>query len=133
MKKLLLTLGLSSLLLVGCGDDSTSSEEGKESTSDEVETSGKTITDAEIQKLYSEPKKFKGYSYDFVGRVFTTPEKDDEGVYLQVWADFENSEYNTIVFYEDSNFEVNSEDYIKVSSTVKDVFEGENMLGGKVT
>lgn len=134
MKKLLFSAALVSALLLGaCGDDSSSSNDKKETASAEVETKGKTITDADIQKLYTEPKKFKDYQYDFVGKVFTTPEKDDEGVYLQVFADHENSELNTIVFYEDPDFEVNGDDYVKVSSTVKDVFEGENMLGGKVT
>lgn len=131
LKKLLYLGALSVLLLAGCGD---SNSNDKDKSATEVETSnGKIITEGDIQKLYTDPKKYKGYQYDFIGKVFTTPEKDEDGVYLQVWADHENSELNTIVFYADPNFVISGEEYIQVSSTVKDAFEGENMLGGKVT
>lgn len=130
MKKLLYIGALSALLLSACGDsDNTKTEEPTNAEA----ANGKVISEGDIQKLYTEPKKFKGYQYDFVGRVFTTPEKDDDGVYLQIWADHENSELNTLVFYEDPTFEVQSDSYVKVSGTVKDIFEGENMMGGKVT
>lgn len=134
MKKLLYVGVLFTLLLAACGDsNSSNSESNTDGKTGTEETNSKVITGEDIQKLYTDPKKFKGYQYDFVGKVFTTPEKDDDGVYLQVWADHENSELNTLVFYEDPLFEVQSDSYVKVSSTVKDVFEGENMLGGKVT
>lgn len=132
MKELLI-LFATIFLLGACGsNEEKNSNEGKK-----VETSSavteKIIQDGDVAKLYTSPKNYKGYNYSFIGKVFTTPEKDEDGVYLQVFADPKNSEYNTIVAFEDSNFEVSDGDYVKVDGIVEGVFEGENMLGGAVT
>lgn len=130
MKKLLYIGALSALLLAACGDSGDSGS--TDSSANEKEVSGKVISDADIQKLYTDPGKYKGYEYEFVGKVFTTPEKDDDGLYLQVWADPEKSEYNTLVAYPKTDVDIDEGDYVKVTSKVKKVYEGENMLGGKV-
>lgn len=131
MKKLVFSsMLILSLGLAACGND----EEKKEvsASNSTEETSKKTINDGDIAKLYTSPKNYKGYNYSFVGKVFITPEKDDDGVYLQVFADPQNSEYNTLVAFNDPNFEVSEGDYIKVDGVVKDEFSGENMMGGSV-
>lgn len=129
MKKIL----LSSILVLSIGLGACSGDEEKANDSETkgtAETSNKTIEDADVAKLYTSPKKFKGYNYSFTGKVFTTPEKDEDGVYLQVWADPKNSEYNTLIGFEDPNFEVADGDYVKVVGVVEKEYEGENMMGG---
>ena len=130
MKKMFFSASLILVLvLAACGDN----EEKVNSDSNKTaENSKKTIEDGDVAKLYTAPKKFKGYNYSFTGKVFTTPEKDDDAVYIQVWADPKNSEYNTLVAYEDPNFEVADGDYVKIDGVIEDEYEGENMLGGTV-
>ncbi|NME07360.1 hypothetical protein [Psychrobacillus sp. BL-248-WT-3] len=128
MKKFLLIPIVFTFILLGA----CSSEDDTKPAKD-TNTSSKTIEENDIAKLYTTPKEFKGYNYNFVGQVFTTPEKDNKGVYLQVYADSKNYEYNTLVSYEDPNFKVADGDYVKVSGVIEDEFEGENMLGGVVT
>lgn len=135
MKKLLFSMALILVLgLAACNSDEgkvNNSETNKTSEkSVTAEKSNKTIEDGDVAKLYTSPKKFKGYNYSFTGKIFTTPEKDDDAVYLQLWADPENSEYNTLVGYEDPNLEVADGDYVKVVGVIEDVYEGENMMGG---
>lgn len=121
---LVLSLGLAAC---GSSDESTTKVPASEKS---AET--KTISEGDIAKLYTSPKKYKDFNYSFIGKVFITPEKDDDGVYLQVYADPQNSEHNTIVAFEDPDFEVNDGDYVKIDGIVKDEFKGENMLGGSV-
>lgn len=120
-----------SLGLAACGSGEGEKTEVSASNKSE-ETAKKTISDGDIAKLYTSPKKYKGYSYSFVGKVFITPEKDDKGIYLQVYADPQNAEHNTIVAFEDPDFEVSEGDYVKIDGVIEDEFEGENMLGGSV-
>lgn len=135
MKKnlFLITAIITTLILGACGQEEEKSTEKGETVETSSVPSKKTIEDGDVAKLYTSPKKFKGYNYSFVGKVFITPEKDDDGVYLQVYADPKNLEYNTIVAFDDPNFEVADGDYIKVDGVIEDEFEGENMLGGVVT
>src|SRR5699024_4332684 len=79
------------------------------------------------------PKKYQGYEVEFTGQVFIEPEKDDDGVYLQVYADPENYEKNTIVGIEDSGFDVSTDDYVNVTGIIKDEFDGENAFGAELS
>ena len=47
-------------------------------------------------------------------------------------ADPENIDYNTVVAYFDPELTLEDGQYIRISGTVIDVFEGENMMGGKI-
>ena len=47
-----------------------------------------------------------------------------------MWADPENIDYNTVVAYFDPELTLEDGQYIRISGTVIDVFEGENMMGG---
>ncbi len=87
----------------------------------------------EIKTLYTAPENFKDHFVEIVGRVFVTPEYDDNGVGIQMWADIENSDKNTIVYIYDKDFEVKQNDYIRIVGKVGDVFEGENAFGGAVS
>lgn len=87
----------------------------------------------EIKSLYTTPEKFKDHYVEIIGRVFTAPEFDEDGVSVQMWADIENSENNTIVYIGDKDFDVKQDDYIRIVGKVGDVFEGENAFGGTVS
>lgn len=76
--------------------------------------------------MYSDPNTYKHL------KVFITPEKDDEGTYLQVYADPENHEQNLIVSIMDPNLDVSMDDYIEIKGKVQGEFKGENMMGGEI-
>jgi hypothetical protein len=103
----------------GCGGSSAHSDEH--------------FTRANWDQLQSDPNAHKGASVDFVGRVFTAPERDKKGTYLQVWADPKSSEQNTIVGYSDPSFKVAEDDYVHVVGTVKGKYTGKNAFGADVT
>jgi hypothetical protein len=127
------------VLLSACDSSSKSSEKStSQSTqtatpSTEESSSGESFSRSNWDVLQSDPNAHKGAKVDFVGRVFTTPERDKKGVYLQVWEDAKNSENNTIVAYADPQFRVAEDDYVHVVGTVKSEFKGKNAFGADVT
>ena len=123
------------LLASGCGSSGSSSKKASSTSTAETD-SGKASESFDRSNwalLASDPNSHKGANVDFVGQVFTTPERDKKGVYLQVWQDPANSENNTIVGYPDSAFKVAQDDYVHVTGTVKGEFKGKNALGVEVT
>ena len=90
------------------------------------------LTDAEFDQMMTAPAKFKGRAVEFYAQVFVEPEKDEDGTYLQAYADPNNYGKNVIIGLNDPSFAVKSEDYIHVEGVVKDEFKGENMMGGTV-
>ena len=119
--ELLCLLAIAALLLAACG-----------SSSNEKPAANKTFTRSNYAQLVSNPDDYKGARVRIVGKVFSV-ERDEKGTYLQVWADPANSEWNTIVTVSDPKLAVAEDDYVKIVGTVTGKFEGENMLGGKVT
>ena len=77
------------------------------------------MTEEEIAQMYSNPEQFEGRTLEICGRIFDTPEYDDQAVYFQMWADPENSEWNTIVAYRDSSVDLESDNYVRISGTVQ--------------
>lgn len=86
----------------------------------------------DYDKLYSDPKQYKGYEIELTGQIFTEPEKDDRGTYFQMWADPEQLEKNTVVKVMDLNLNVKSGQYVKIKGVVGDEFEGENAFGATI-
>lgn len=130
-----LAVAASAVLAAGCGGSSGSSAESN-SASTAGTTSGESseaFDRSNWDLLASDPNSHKGANVDFVGRVFTTPERDEKGVYLQIWEDPANSESNTIVGYADPAFKVAQDDYVHVKGTVKGEFKGKNALGAEVS
>lgn len=130
MKRMLCML-LSLILVIGltaCGGGGTTDANSPAGTQE----AQKPLSSAEIKQMYTNPADFKGRTVELIGKVFSEPEYDMDGVYFQMWGDPQNSELNTVVGYLDPEFELVSGDYVKILGTVKDVFEGENMMGGKI-
>jgi hypothetical protein len=134
MKKALFTFIFAalSLSLAGCGEETSTTDGANEAASEVSESKGTLLSADEFEKMFSDPKKYKGSKVEFYGRIFVEPERDSDGTYLQVFAN-NNSERNTIIMIEDPNVDVAMDDIIHVTGTVKDAFEGENAFGGVIT
>lgn len=132
MKKLAMMwtlLGL--LLLAGCGE-SEKQDHSVESEENLKKVKG-TVLAEEFDQMYSDPAKYKNYEVTFTGRVFVEPERDADGVYLQIWADPVNHEKNMIVAYDDPQFSVKTDDYLLIKGIVKKEYKGENAFGATLT
>ncbi len=121
----------SSVTSSGTTSAETSEESQESSTSSSKDTS--PLSDSEIKELYTNPDKFEGRTVTLSGQVFSEPEYDESGVYFQMFIDVENAEGNTIVAYPDPDFELESDDYVKLTGAVAGTFEGTNAFGGTVT
>jgi hypothetical protein len=135
MKKLL-SLFVALLLVVGvvgCSSKETSSGSKNDNKKQEKPVSKEPLSKEEFVKMISDPDKYKGAKVDFYAKIFTEPEKDDDGTYFQAFADPKNSNQNVLIGVPDPNLDVKNEDIIHVVGTVIKSFEGENALGGKVT
>jgi hypothetical protein len=142
----LIALGV---IVAGCGgssesgsgsDDTTAAETTaveKETVSDVV-SEETTASDERFSRenwdvLASDPDSYKGASVDIVGKVFSTVERDAEGVYFQMWADPKESELNTVVAAADTSLRLKDGDFVHVKGEVRGVFEGENSFGAELT
>lgn len=124
--------GTSSSNSTSSQDFSESSEEQSSEKSEEIED--KTpLSESEIAQMYTDPDKFMNRTVTLTGRVFTSPERDEDGIYFQMFYDTENHDLNTIVAYFDPAFELEEGDYVKLTGVVSGNFEGENAFGGTVT
>lgn len=132
MKKLILFTCLSVVIVIlgACGDSESSTSKDS-NASEEVSNKGKLKTE-DYEKLYSDPEKYIGYEVELTGQVFTEPEKDSDGTYIQFWADPENSEKNTLAAINDPSLKISTNDYVRVKGVVKDKYEGENAFGGTI-
>ncbi|MEI3611871.1 DUF4352 domain-containing protein [Pseudogracilibacillus sp. SO30301A] len=119
------------LVLSACGSDDSTSSSSAEKNEEEKSVKG-VIEPEQFDTMYSDPKAYKGYEVEFTGQVFTEPERDEDAVYLQVFAKPENSEHNVIVYFDYEDVEVHTDDYVQVKGIVTDEFEGENLMGGTV-
>jgi hypothetical protein len=139
MRKLLLMSGFLLVFgLIGCSNETEGDAEKNASATpekevEEKETSAKGVIEPEqFDKMYSDPKSYKGHEVAFTGQVFVEPEREEGAVYLQVFAKPKNSEQNVIVSFDDGDFDVGTSDYVQVKGIVTDEFEGENLMGGTV-
>lgn len=134
MRKHLSLLFIFVLLLVaaaGCSSESSSQSSGGKKESQTKETK-EPLSKEEFAKMISNADEYKGAKVDFYAKVFVEPEKSDDGVYIQAFADPKNSEQNVIIVA-DPKTNVKTDDIIHVVGTVRESFEGENALGGTVT
>ncbi|RYG72469.1 DUF4352 domain-containing protein [Lentibacillus lipolyticus] len=129
------------LILAACQAEGTDNETGsqesdaagaEESSADGPSATKGTIKQAEFEKVFSDPKAYKGYEVTFMGKVFVQPERDNDGTYLQVYADPENAEQNVIVGVGNPELDVSSEDYVRVTGVIQGEFTGENAFGAEL-
>ena len=91
MKRLLYLL-LTFIILLGltaCGSSSSANtNQGESSTpAEQPKQEIEPLTEIEVKQMYSNPKDFVGRRVELVGKVFSTPEYDKDGVYFQMWGD----------------------------------------------
>lgn len=137
MKKKTLASILSICVLLsvfsGCGNTSSASNSADTDDSSIVSENGKEyIDETQIDAMFTSPDDFKGQYVKLTGMIFATPEYDDEGVYVQMFADPENSANNVIIKYANPNIKLNNGDYISIDGYIKGEFKGENAFGGEV-
>lgn len=132
------------MFLSACGGDSSNDNvSGDSSNSDEAtdqqvqaeekeEPVNETVPIEEFYKVSQNPADYINANVEFYGRIFVEPEKDNDGTYLQLFADADNNQ-NVIVAINDPNLDVATEDIVYVTGHVHDVYEGENALGGTVS
>lgn len=118
---------------VGCGSSTTAGPQTQPAITTQAPASDESFDRSNWDLLASDPDSHKGASVDFVGKVFSAPERDAKGVYLQVWEDVQNSNNNTIVAYADPSFQVSDGDYVRVTGTVKGTFKGKNAFGAELS
>ena len=85
-----------------------------------------------LNKVYGNPDGYKDHCVEVTGKVFGEPDYDDGIMAIQIWADPEKNEKNTMVYISDEDFEVEDEDYVRIKGIVEGTFEGENMMGGDI-
>lgn len=123
-KKLMaaLLMGTMILGLTACGGSSESAEPKEK----------EYISEEQIPELFTSPEDFKGKYVKLTGQVFVEPEKDDDGVALQIWNDPKNVQNNFVVYYSGDN-SIKSNDYVMVDGEISGEFSGENAFGGEVS
>lgn len=87
----------------------------------------------EIDKAYSDPESASGKFIKISGQVFGEPEKDENNIYFQMYADPKNQGKNTVVVFNENNIDVNSDDYVIVKGEIQGAFDYENAFGGQLS
>ncbi len=90
------------------------------------------ISEADIEKAYASPDSYRGQYVKLYGKVFGEPEKHEDAVYFQMYADPENYEKNTVVFLYGVQ-DIASDDYVVVDGVISGAYEYQNMMGGTIT
>ena len=134
MKKKLVTIIISLLLAVsmyGCGNSESTPE--KETEKQEKSKEKVYLEESEIGAFFSNTDDFKGKYIKLDGRIFTSPEKDEDMIALQAQHDPDTSSYNFIVYTEDESLSFKNGDYIVADGEILGELKGENLFGGEVT
>lgn len=91
------------------------------------------IKGKELKTLFTTPENFKNNCIEVIGKVFAEPEYDEDGVGIQIFADYKNHENGLLVIIPDKDFEVENGDYVKIVGIVGDVYEGQNIFGNTLS
>lgn len=108
------------LQLAGCGGTSAAEQKPP-------------LTEAEISQMYTDPDAFKGRKVTLAGKLLGDPQKDDSGIYFQMYGDPAKYERNTIVKYSNKEASFSGQDYVKITGTIDGAYDGKNIMGGKIT
>lgn len=89
------------------------------------------INKESINDIYSDAEKYKGQFIDISGKVFN--KKTEDGItLLQINADVDNSDDNTLIYYQGKT-DIKNDDFIKVAGYILGTSEYSNALGGDVS
>lgn len=89
------------------------------------------INEENISDIYSNAEKYKGQFIDISGQVFN--KKTEDGItFLQINADVDNSEDNTLIYYQGTT-DIKNDDFIKVTGYILGTNEYSNALGGNIS
>ena len=92
-----------------------------------------TFTNSNYAELHSDPKAHKGASVNITGQLLERPEESGNELAFQMFVDAENSDWNTIVYTDQTDLDLNMDDYVRVRGEVLGSLEGENAFGGSIT
>lgn len=95
--------------------------------------SGRTFTNENYAGLFSDPDAHQGAQVDVTGQLLERPEIADGELAFQMFVDIENVDWNTIVYTDQTDLELNTDDYVQVRGEVLGSLDGENAFGGTVT
>ena len=90
------------------------------------------VESSNLNYIYSDTYSYLGKFVDITGIVFGEPEVSGEYTFLQMWADPENSEKNTIIYYK-GNIDVKADEYIKVTGYVNSNESYTNAFGATIS
>lgn len=90
------------------------------------------IEEGKLDYIYTDTYQYLGKFVNISGKVFGEPETNGEYTVFQIWADPENAEKNTIVYYK-GQIDAKTDDYIKLTGYVYDVTDYTNAFGGSVS
>lgn len=99
---------------------------------EQPEVSSEVFTNENYGQLFSDPDAYVGAEVDVTGQLFVPPERDSGELALQIFVDPENSEWNTVVYSENSDLGLESGDYVRVKGSVLGSLSGENAFGGSI-
>jgi hypothetical protein len=119
----------------GGGSNRSSGDEGRKKAAAGnagIETM-ESFTNENYAELYSDPRAHKGASVDIAGQLLERPEESGGELAFQMFVDVENSDWNTIVYTEQTDLDLNMDDYVRVRGEVLGSLKGENAFGGSIT
>lgn len=119
MKKILSILTIA-FLLVGCGGIANYDPEN-------------LMNSNEIKSMFSSPDNYKNKSIKITGKIFTEPQKDDTHWALQLWHNPKEFSESFIVYIDSTEESFKEGEYLEIQGVVGGAFEGENLMGGKIT
>jgi len=91
----------------------------------------KQITDIDYKTVYSDVKKYIGKTVKWNGRVFTEVEKDDSGIYFQMYEG-DNSDHNTLVYIPDFKETLKEDDFVVVEARIDGLWKGKNAFNADI-
>ncbi len=109
------------------------SDGGPKPTPAEVEGSDETFTNENYSELYSDPDAHEGARVNVAGQLLERPEDYGDELAFQMFVDMENADWNTIVYTDQTDLDLDTDDYVRVEGEVLGAFEGENAFGASIT
>lgn len=115
------------IAMSACGSSS------QKSSTQSAKKTKEYVKEKDFSKVYANPNKYKGKWIKITGRVFNKQESEDGISAFQMWGDVENSDWNTLVYYNEDNTSVSEDDYVTVDGEITGKYKGENLIGSSMT